>query len=224
MNSYDKSKIEMRNSMGKKKAIGLTLVLLLSTLLFAGCSKKTVYVPVTANTIELTEDGRLIGYIVEPFEKEYYDINELETMVRSEIDEYNTEKQELSTEAGRLPILVDKVMMAEDGSPKAVVALNFQSAAVYEDYMGKEIFLGTVAEAMDAGYDVDNKLTEVKGGTAFTGEQIQKNKDKKILILEDAVSVRTAGKVQYLSGNAKKTAEGFVDCTADEELKYIIYK
>lgn len=210
--------------MGKKKTRVLMLMLLLSTLLFAGCSKETVYVPVTENTIELTEDGRLIGYIVEPFEKEYYDIKELETMVRSEIDEYNAVKQELSTEAGRVPILVEKVIMAEDGSKKAVVALNFQNAAVYADYMGKEIFLGTVSEAMDAGYEVDNKLTEVKSGAAFTGEQVQKSKDKKILILEDAVSVRATGKVQYLSANAKKTAEGFVDCTADEELKYIIYK
>lgn len=210
--------------MGKKKTIILMLMLLLSTLLFAGCSKETVYVPVTTNTIELTEEGRLIGYIVEPFEKDYYSISELETMVRSEIDEYNAGKQELSTEAGRLPILVDKVSMAEDGSKKAVVALNFQNAAVYEDYMGKDIFLGTVAEAMDAGYDVDGKLTEVKGGTAFTGEKLQKAKDKKIVILEDTVSVRPTGKVQYLSTNAKETAEGFVDCTADEELKYIIYK
>ncbi len=210
--------------MGKKKAIGLTLVLLLSTLLFAGCSKETVHIPVTANTIELTEDGRLIGYIVEPFEKEYYDITELETMNRSEIDEYNSAKQDLVTEAGRVPILVEKVMMAEDGSKKAVVALNFQNAAIYTDYMGQEIFLGTVAEAKSAGYELENKLTAVKGGEALSGEQLQKEESKQILILEDAVSVRISGKVQYLSANAKKTAEGFVDCTADEELKYIIYK
>ena len=210
--------------MGKKKTISWMLMLLLSTLLFTGCSKEAVYVPVTENTIELTEDGRLIGYIVEPFEKDYYSISELETMVRSEIDEYNAGNQDLSTEAGRLPILVEKVIMAEDGSKKAVVALNFQNAAVYEDYMGKEIFLGTVAEAMDAGYEVDGKLTEVKGGEAFSGGMVQKAKEKKILILEAAVSVRTTGKVQYLSTNAKKTAEGLVDCTADEELKYIIYK
>ena len=210
--------------MGKKKAIGLVMMLLLSTLLFTGCSKETVYVPVTENTIEVTEEGRLIGYIVEPFEKEYYDITELETMVRSEIDDYNSAKQDLVTEAGRVPILVEKVMMAEDGSKKAVVALNFQNAAVCADYTGCEIFLGTVAEAKTAGYELENQLTAVKGGEALAGEQMQKEESKQILILKDAVSVRVTGKVQYLSANAKKTAEGFVDCTADEELKYIIYK
>ena len=211
--------------MGKKKAMVLMMVLLLSTLLFAGCSEETaVYVPVTENTIEVTEDGRLIGYIVEPFEKEYYDITELDAMVRSEIDEYNSAKQDLVTEAGRVPILVEKVMMTEDGSLKAVVALNFQNAAVCADYMEKEIFAGTVAEAKAAGYDLENKLTAVKDGEAFAGEKIQKEEEKKILILKDAVSVRVAGTVQYLSANAKKTTEGFLDCTADEELKYIIYK
>ena len=40
-----------------------------------------------------------------------------------------------------------------------------------------------MAEAMDAGYEVENKLTGVKDTAAFTGELVQKSKEKKILIL-----------------------------------------
>ena len=210
--------------MGMKKTIRLLLVCVLGALFITGCSRETVYVPVTANTIEVTESGELIGYLVEPFDKEYYDINELATMVETEIAEYNKINQNLVPEAGRVPIVVDKVIMAEDGSKKVVVALKFYNAAVYEDYMSGKLFYGTVDEAIAAGYEVDKKLSKVKGGDLLTGDLLEKNKDKKILILEDAVSVRLPQSVQFLSTNAKVDGYGYVDCTADEELKYIIIK
>ena len=206
----------------RKTAI-LIACLLLCSLFVTGCAQEEVYVPVTTNTIEIAEDGSLIGYIVEDFDKDYYDISELDGMVRSEMESYNSEKAGLATGAGRVPIIVDKVIMAEDGSAKAVVALNFANARVYEDYMGKELFYGTVSQAVASGYQLDGKLTDVKAGENFGTEQIVKNGEKNILIVEDTVSIRTNKKVQYLSSNASLTQEGFVDGT-DEELKYIITK
>ncbi|MBR4083718.1 MAG: hypothetical protein IKK33_05490 [Lachnospiraceae bacterium] len=210
--------------MGKKKAISLFLVIVLSALFITGCSKETIYVPVASNTIEITENGEIVGYIVEPFDKEYYDIQELAAMAETEINEYNTEKKTLVKEAGGVPVVVDKVIMAEDGSKNAVVALKFYNTAVYEDYMGRQLFHGTVEEAIIAGYDIDKKLSKVKGGDLLTGDLLQKNKDKKILILEAAVSVRLPQTIQFLSSNTKMDDYGYVDCTANEELKYIIYK
>ena len=210
--------------MGKKKTISLFLMMVLSALFITGCSKEIIYVPVATNTVEITENGEIVGYIVEPFDKEYYDIQELTAMVETEINEYNAEKQTLVQEVGRAPIVVDKVNMAEDGSKNAVVALKYYSTAVYEDYMGKQLFYGTVEEAIAAGYDVDKKLSKVKGGDLLTGDLLQKNKDKKILILEDTVSVRIPQTAQFLSTNAQIDGYGYIDCTANEELKYIIFK
>lgn len=209
----------------RKAAAFIAACLAWSTLLLTGCEQEEeVYVPVTANTVEATGDGRLIGYIVEDFEKDYYSITELGDMVRAEIEVYNEENAQLSTEAGRAPIIVDKVSMAEDGSAKAVVALNFQSAVVYEDYMGKDIFYGTVSEAVAAGYQLEGKLAGVKKGETMTAEQITKNGEKHILIVEGAVWIRTNEKVQYLSGNASLTSSKIVDGNAGEELKFIITK
>ncbi len=208
-----------------KKLVKLcTILLMLAVFALTGCEQEVVYIPVTTNTLEVTEDGRLIGYIVESFEKEYYDIKELETYVRSEIDAYNEEKKQLSEGTGRSPIIVEKVIMAEDGSKQAVVALDFQSAEVYEDYMGKELFYGTVEDAVAAGYNVVQKLSAVKNGELLTEEKVNKHAQKHILIVEDVISVRTAEKVQYLSVNARLTTDGFVNCTDSEELKFIITK
>lgn len=189
-----------------------------------GCSgeQEQVYVPITSNTLELTETGDLIAYIVEDFDKDYYDINELKTMVDAEIAAYNQEKANLAEGAGRAPIIVDKVMMAEDGSLKAVVALNFENSLVYEDYMGEQVFFGTVAEAMAEGYELAGVLKSVKKGEALTGEKLKKSGDKMILIVGDDVTVRTYSAVQYLSDNATLTTNGYVDATTPESMKYMI--
>ncbi len=208
-----------------KKIVIWVVACLSLSLLFVGCGiKEMQYVPITTNTVELTSDGRIIAYIVEDFDKDYYDINELKTMVNEEIAEYNKAKAELVSEAGRTPVIVDKVTMAEDGSKKAVVALNFQNAAIYADYMGKEAFLGTVSDAINAGYVLEGMLVKVKGGELLIGEALKKNQDKTILIIKDAVTVRTYGDVLYLSKNAGITADGFVNAETKDELKYIIIK
>ncbi len=197
--------------------------LVLCVLFVTGCEQEKVYVPVTVNTVEVAEDGSLIGYIVEAFDKEYYDIQELDNMVRSEMAAYNEQKASLVTGAGRVPIQVEKVIMAEDGSANAVVALKFANADVYKDYMGKDIFYGTVSQAVSTGYILTGMLNNVKDGTVFGTEQIVTDGEKSILIVEDTVSIRVNDKVQYLSPNAKLTEEGFVDGSS-EEPKYIITK
>lgn len=208
-----------------KKIMAWTVACFSLCAMFTGCGTgKDVNVPVTSNTLEVTADGHLIAYIVESFDKDYYDINELKTMVDGEITKYNETKANLVSEAGQMPITVDKVIMAEDGSKKAVVALNFANAAVYTDYMGKEAFYGTVAQATEKGYVLDGMLKAVKGDEPFIGETLKKSQDKMILIIKDAVTVRTYDKVQYLSRNASITAEGFVNAETKDELKYIIIK
>ncbi len=207
----------------RKIATLIAVYLVLCVLFVTGCEQEKVYVPVTVNTLEVTEDGSLIGYIVEAFDKDYYDIQELDSMVRSEMDIYNEKKANLAAGVGRVPIQVEKVMMAEDGSANAVVALNFANAAVYRDYMGKDIFYGTVSQAVSSGYTLTGMLNSVKDGAVFGTEQIVKDGEKSVLIVEDTVSIRVNDKVQYLSPNAKLTEEGFVDGTS-EEPKYIITK
>ncbi len=209
----------------KKRLTLIAACLSFCVLFITGCEEQEeVYVPVTENTVEAVADGRLIGYIVEAFDKDYYNITELGDMVRAEIAIYNEKNAHLATEAGRAPIIVDKVSMAEDGSAKAVVALNFQNAAVYEDYMGTELFYGTVAEAVAAGYQLEGQLVGVKKGETLTAEQITKNGENHILIVADTLWIRTNEKVQYLSGNASLTETGIVDGNESEELKFIITK
>lgn len=208
-----------------KKIIAWTVACLSLCAMFTGCGTgKDANVPIISNTLEVTADGHLIAYIVEDFDKDYYDINELKTMVDQEVAAYNQAKAALVNEAGQSPITVINVMMAEDGSKKAVVELDFANAAVYTDYMGVEAFWGTVAQAVEKGYVLDGMLKSVKNDEPFIGETLKKSQDNMILIIKDAVTVRTYNTVQFLSKNASITAEGFVNAETENELKYMIIK
>jgi len=203
----------------------LTAILILTTFMtfaFVGCGQEEV-IPVTAPTIEVTKNGELIAYMVEDFDKDYYVLSELDTMVRDEVSDFVTDRG-YADQNGNQGITVESVAMVQDGSSKVVVALKFANSEMYSDYFETNAFYGTVADAMKDGYDLSAALTSVEDGQLFTLEQAEKNKKKHILIIEDSVIVRCSGKVLYLGTNTSITEDGFVDCTQSEGLKLIIMK
>ena len=203
----------------------LTTILILTLFMIfglTGCGEKVV-VPVMEPTVEITEEGELIAYLVEDFDKEYYDLGELETMVREEVADF-VKDQDLVAEDGKEEMTVESVAMAADGSKKVVVALRFANSEIYADYFDVEAFFGTVSQAQKAGYGLSAALTDVKDGEIFTEEDAQKNSKRKILIIEGSVIVRCPKEVLYIGTNASLTEEGFVDCTESEGLKLIIMK
>lgn len=203
----------------------LTAILILTIFMtfgFVGCGQKEV-IPVTEPTIEVTADGQLIAYLVEEFDKDYYDLGELDAMVRTEIADF-VKAGGYVTETGDEGALVESVAMAEDGSRKVVVALKFANSEIYADYFDVEAFYGTVGEAMAKGYGLSAALTSVKDGELFTKELADKNSKRHILIVDDSVIVRCPTKVLYVGINTSLTEEGFVDCTQSEGLKLVIMK
>ncbi len=201
-----------------------TILILTSFMIFglAGCGEKEV-IPVTEPTVEITADGELIAYLVEDFDKEYYDLGELDAMVREEVADYVSE-QALVTETGKEGLTVESVAMAADGSKKVVVALKFANSEIYADYFDVETFYGTVAQAQNAGYGLSAALTGVKDREIFTEEEAEKNSRRKILVIEGSMIVRCPKEVLYIGNNTSLTEDGFVDCTQSEGLKLIIMK
>lgn len=203
----------------------LTTILILTLFMIlglVGCAEKEE-IPVMEPTVEVTANGELIAYLVEDFDKEYYDLGELDAMVREEVADY-VQEQAPVTEAGKDGLTVESVAMAADGSKKVVVALWFANSQVYADYFDAEVFYGTVAEAQNAGYGLSAALTSVKDGEILTEEEAKKNSRRKILVIEGEMIVRCPTEVLYIGTNASLTDEGFVDCTQSDGLKLIIMK
>ena len=85
----------------KVKGVATAAVIGLLGAVSTGCGGGTPdIVDIEKSTVYLTKDGTVSAYLVEEFDKEYYDVAELEQMIQSEIEDYmsqahagNTEKE-----------------------------------------------------------------------------------------------------------------------------------
>ena len=72
----------------RKEAIGMLAIVGACILALAGCSEVAAEEPIRTSTIVLSADGSFTQCRVESFEKEYYQLSELEDMVRQEVLDY----------------------------------------------------------------------------------------------------------------------------------------
>lgn len=197
--------------MKKTKRTLLCIMGIFLVLSLAGCGSNSLDLPIEKGTLILTKDGILTRYIVEDFEESYYLISELEDMVREEIREFNDGYKVNLTTEDNLPINVESVGMLEGISSKAYIALIFNNAQVYSDYMEEDLFIGKVSEALSIGYQLDRQAAEKHG-------------EHLVIIFNENLEVRTEKKVIYNSDNINLLDNGYVDGTTAEGLKFIITK
>lgn len=213
----------------RKKAIGMLTLAGACMLAMAGCGEGAVEEPIRTSTIVLSADGSFTQCRVEKFDKDYYQLSELESMIRQEVSDYVSMVPVRPSESGQ-SVAVEQVSVLEEDNSQVMVALHFAGSEVFEDYLAEvdrqssELFYGTVQEALARGYDLAGSLQDVKKGAAITAEQLDKNGEKLILIFEDALQIRCPSKVLYISGNVRLTEAGYVDGTGGEGLKYVLIK
>lgn len=194
----------------------------------AGCGEEAVEEPISTSTIVLAEDGSFTQYRIENFDKEYYQLSELDSMIRQEVQAYVSANPGQAADGGEI-VRVETVSRAPEDQSQAMVALYFADSRTYEDYVAEvdqqpdELFYGTMEEALQQGYDLSGVLLDAKKGTVITPEQLEKSKTRMLLIFTDSFQIRCPSKVLYRSSNVSLTDAGYVDGSG-EGLKYIVLK
>ena len=206
-----------------KKSISLLLATALALTFLTACGGK---LKVDENTVYVNKKGKVTGATVESFDKAYYDEKELETYINQQVKEYTAEH-------GKKSVKVDSFLVEE-----GVARLNIVYAG-YEDYAAfneVELFVGTIPQAMAAGYDFKEDFLAVEDGKLAGNadrDTVIDNGDLKVVILNEKVNVKVQGTVQYASAGytglaAKDTVSIKLpeDAQDGEELAlvYIIYK
>lgn len=205
---------------GKKKAaVRLSCVLCLCILLLTGCGEVAIPETVSAPTIAISEDGLVTQYLVDNFDEDYYDITELREMVTEEVNKFNAAQK---TESA--PITVQSVENATDGSNKVIVKLQYNNADSYQKYNESQLFYGTIAQAHEAGYELDITMTSVKDGSAIGKAEINDMGSKHVIIAEAGYRMAGSKKPLYISEGLSVGEDGFVDTAQAEGLVYIIIK
>lgn len=188
------------------------LLIMLCAYVFTGCGSKAEE---DTTTIAVEKDGSLTSTIVEAFDREYYDAEDLKEYTLDAVAVYNAAGSDRE-------ITVSKVE-AKDGTVR--LQMKYGSAADYAGFNGKEIFAGTVAEAYEEGMDLDVTLTDVsEEGVSVGKSEILQMGEKKIVILEEDVAVRVPGKILYVSEGTELLQSKSAMVHPVNGKAYIIYK
>lgn len=196
---------------------GLCLVMLLLT----GCGQVKTPEDLSVPAISVSSKGEVTAWLVEDFDKDYYNLSELSSMVAQEAAAFNSSHR-TADDADAMKVV--SITETEDGSQKVVLVLQFADTAAYSEYMGMDLFYGTVTDAHTAGCNLDVTLTSVKDGTMIDKIGIYERGTSHILIVQDKVRIYGPAKPQYLSAGAVMNEDGSVEASAAEEYTYIIMK
>jgi hypothetical protein len=142
------------------------------------------------STVFVQKDGKVVSTDVENFSNSY-DEEELKNYVETAISEY-------TAQYGEDTVTLKDVAVA-DG--KATLILEYASTEDYTRFNGIELFTGSIAEALAAGYDFDVDFADVTGDTPtacsasdFTGED-----GYKVVVIKTNANVNVSGKICYVS-------------------------
>lgn len=166
------------------------------------------------STVFVLDGGKVVTTDIENFDETKYDVAELEKFLQESIDTYNSENGEDS--------VVQKKFEVEEGV--ATLIMEYASADVYEDFYGVELFTGTVAEALKAGYAFDLDFAGITDGKAAAcdAKEITEQEELKVAIIKTNTRVQVKGEILYLSSeNVSEFGENWVvlkdDCNILQE-------
>ena len=164
-----------------KKVISAMLsgVLMLS---LTGCGKAAKLPETVVNTSLVVEkNGKVVSYLVNTFDKDFYSLDGLTQMVQEEAEEFNA----AHGDAAEPPMAVKTVQMLEEGATVQVVQ-EFADTESYADYNEQELFYGTRVEALAEGISVDLGLVSAADGTPAEEQKLNKALDKNHMIMTNA--------------------------------------
>lgn len=167
------------------------------------------------DTVSVQKDGTIKQTIVDQFDQNDYDAEELSAMAQEKINRY-------SDGAGN--IVCDSV---EENNGQIVVMMTYQTGADYTDFNNRELFTGTVAEAMAEGYSLQDVVSN--NGTSLSESEVTAAGENHIVIVQtkegEKLDVNVYNKILYTSDNV--TLSGKKDAIIDAQedmISYIIFQ
>jgi hypothetical protein len=171
-----------------KKCTAILAALALSVGLLSGCGDTY---EATESTVFVEKDGTILSTDIEAFDPSSYDESGLQTYVEETIREYTEEHGKDSVKL--------KDLSFADG--KATLSIEYASVKDYSEFNEIEMFTGSVAEALAAGYTFVGEYYEFQNGNqSLCDASAFLNTDGyKVVIIKANTDVHVSGKIKYAS-------------------------
>lgn len=143
------------------------------------------------DSIYILENEKIVSTNIEEFDENNYNKSELKSYMNDVIKDYNRENGSGSVKQRSFKI--------KNGVATSV--LQYKDADVFEDFYGRELFVGTIGEAIGAGYSFDIPFASVKGSTVTecTSEKFIGDDTYKVAIIKANTKVMVEGEISFIS-------------------------
>ncbi len=199
----------------KKSQCWITAICLW-TLLLTGCGTAKVPDEIGKTTVAIEEDGQIRYWLTGEFDKEYYDISELNQMAVEEVQNFNAEKQ--------YSVVVENVRAADGDEDSVIVQYLFDNWGAYTAFNEESLFYGTIADARLRGYKINAEFVDVKDSGIYTAEEVIDSNDRYIVITNVRADVYLPEKVTHVSVGVSLNEDGSVNTAEAEGLVSILLK
>ena len=180
-------------------AVVLVIVSIIGVFVLGGCSTYET----DTNTVYLIEDGKVVSNSVEDFDESVYSKDELKSYIKGLVDTYNAEHPDA---------IKQKSLNVKNGT--ATLVMEYATAEDFETFEGTEIFVGSIADAVAAGYTFEGEFANVADGKAmpWTAEEFINDTTYQVVIIKANVNVSLKeGQICYVSAqNTESVKDGVV--------------
>ncbi|HHU72300.1 MAG TPA: hypothetical protein GXZ21_09765 [Clostridiales bacterium] len=196
------------------KRFFLCVILVLGLVMMTSCSKEELILTadaIDADTILAKKNGEIQAATVEGFDKNYYNLNELNEFVTAEIDAYNL------SSGGANVTLNELQRKGED----VVMIISYTGMKHYAEF-NKVIGAYFNGGKSDIAMDLPDTLINVKNGSGENTSELLQNENLRFLVIDEPSNVLVDGKVQFISDNldvSNNTIQG-----VSEGRKVIVFK
>lgn len=196
--------------MSKRTALFLCLICM--TFFLQGCAQNTVY---SETTLNIKKNGAIVNTIVEDFSQDYYQLEGLVSMMEKECTSYNES-------TGKELV---KIQNVEENNNIITAVMEYEDSAAYAGFNRTAFFVGTIAQAYNAGYDLNIELLCADGSDIPYGkEELLSMGEHHMVIMREAMNVQLFGDVVAYSDDVMEIGSSRkVMVTDSENLSYIVF-
>ena len=182
---------------------GFLLATVISASCFlTGCSILAGFSPEVSG-VSVSKNGRITEVVRESFDASYYNEEELQSQIESEISDYNSSHGDKSVKK--------KSLKVENGEA--------QLRMVYDSYQDGAIQAGYAFEGSFLPVS-DGKTAE---GSSIWGSSLMSGKNYKTIVVNEALLVDVPGTICYVSEGVKVTGKSEA-VTENTDTSYILYE
>lgn len=190
-----------------------TLIMTAAVIVLAGCGSAD---SPDIDMFSLQDDGTIEHTMVGVIDQDYYDEAGVEALVQQRIEQR-------SDTAGNI---VCESVEVKDGN--FIVKMHYQTDADYVNYIRRELFCGTVGEAITAGYSLKDLIG--KDGNVISDEDLSAIREKRIVIIQvkdgEKLDVNVYENILYTSANMALSGkkDAIIETQEKEDvLAYIVF-